>query len=50
MGIIKCRNYTLGIFCARGEAEGYKTHRGSNFYLILQQQTHFECPSETEDI
>ena len=40
----KCRNYTLGVFCARGEAEGYKTHRGFNFYSILRQQTHFECP------
>ena len=35
IGIIECRNYTLGVFCARGEAEGCKTHRGFNFYSIL---------------
>ena len=40
---IKCRNYALRVFCARGEAEGYKTHSGHNFYLKLQQGTHFEC-------
>ena len=30
-------------FCARGKAEGYKTHLGHNFYLILQQGTYLEC-------
>ena len=41
--IYKCRNYALRVFCARGVAEGYKTHSGHNFYSILQQKTHFEC-------
>ena len=39
IGVIKCSNYALGVFCARGAAEGYKTHRGHNYYLILQQGT-----------
>ena len=43
----ECRNYTLGVFCARGKAEGCKTHRGFNFYSILRQQTHFECPKRS---
>ena len=43
----ECRNYTLGVLCARGEAEGCKTHRGFNFYSILRQQTHFECPKRS---
>ena len=47
IGVIECRNYTLGVFCARGEAEGCKTHRGFNFYSILRQQTHFECPKRS---
>ena len=47
LAIIECRNYTLGVFCARGEAEGCKTHRGFNFYSILRQQTHFECPKRS---
>ena len=33
--------------CARGEAEGCKTHRGFNFYSIFRQQTHFECPKRS---
>ena len=44
---IKCRNYTLGVFRARGEAEGYKSHRGNNIYLILQQETHFDVPKRS---
>ena len=36
--------------CARGEAEGYKYHRGYNFYLILQQGTYFDARSVAEGI
>ena len=46
-GIIKCRNNTLGVFCARGEAEGYKSHRGYYCYLILRQGTYFDCPKRS---
>ena len=40
-------NYTLGVFCVQGKAGGYKTHCRYNFYLILGQQTHFECPKRS---
>ena len=29
---IECRNDNLGVFCARGKAEGFKTHRWFDFY------------------
>ena len=44
---VKCSNYALGVFCARGTAEGYKTHRGHNYYLILQQGTYFDGPKRS---
>ncbi len=44
---IKCSNYALGVFCARGAAEGYKTHRGHNYYLILHQGTYFDGPKRS---
>ena len=36
--------------CARGEAEGYKYHRGYNFYLILHQGIYFDPQSKAEGI
>ena len=44
---VKCSNYALGVVCAKGAAEGYKTHRGHNYYLILQQETYFDGPKRS---
>ena len=32
VGNLLCRNCFLGVFYARGKAEGYKPYCGSNFY------------------
>ena len=45
--VVECRNNTLGVICARGEAEGYKSHRGYYCYLILRQGTYFDCPKRS---
>ena len=47
MSVIKCSKYDQGVFCARGKAEGYKTHCVHNCYSILQQKSHFDDPKRS---
>ena len=44
VGLISIRYFdNRHILNAQSEAVGYKSHHEHNFYLILQQGTHFEC-------